>query len=363
MRYLQQKGEKDEKKAEVELDVKDKRILSALSLNARTPATALAKGIGLSRDAVSYRINNLAEKCVILGFRTVLDLKRLGYDSYHVFLRLQMPSREVEEKLIRKFVGYPFMVAVLKFSGRYDIELALISKDVREFDGIFGTIMDDCSGYVQDFDVVTISKLLKSNILPKSFFPSKKGIGIDYGGRKLDDKKVGEVGKVREVRGNIINIDDKDREILNLISNDASMKLHKIASRVNLSADTITYRIKRMIREGIILSFVPFVNYIALGYSVYALLLRVNNLSGKNELKLRQFMNHDENVIWAVKTVGRYNVLIYLCVKNTFDLHKSIMALRNYFPGDIKDVETLVAYEEYKYTYFPECVKSRGEKE
>ena len=61
----------------------------------------------------------------------------------------------------------------------------------------------------------------------------------------------------------------------------------------------------------------------------------------------------DKNTLWAVKTIGRFNVLIYLLVKSIDELQESVMRLRGLFPKQINHYETLIAYEEYKYIYFP----------
>ncbi|MDP6293868.1 MAG: AsnC family transcriptional regulator [Candidatus Woesearchaeota archaeon] len=56
----------------VELDATDRKMLGALSQNVRLPASTIAKKIGLSRDAVSYRISNLKKRGVLQGSRTVV---------------------------------------------------------------------------------------------------------------------------------------------------------------------------------------------------------------------------------------------------------------------------------------------------
>ncbi|MDO8660544.1 MAG: hypothetical protein Q7K43_01520, partial [Candidatus Woesearchaeota archaeon] len=58
---------------------------------------------------------------------------------------------------------------------------------------------------------------------------------------------------------------------------------------------------------------------------------------------------------WAVKTIGRYNVLLYVCTNQPDDLVSTTTELRNFFTGAVKDYETLINYEEYKYTYYPEA--------
>jgi len=82
-------------------------------------------------------------------------------------------------------------------------------------------------------------------------------------------------------------------------------------------------------------------------------LININSLDSKKEKLLQEFLLNDEHVLWAVKTIGRFNVLIYFLVKNVEDLQESTLKLRRLFPKQINNYETLIAYEEYKYVYFP----------
>ena len=315
------------------LDLKDKKILALLCQNARTSSTAIAKKVGLSRDAVSYRINNYIKNNIIIGFKTIIDISKLGYDSYHLFLQLNQPKKEIEKELINKFKNYNFVRAILKFHGKFDYELAIIAKDLKEFDSIFNKIIEDCSDYLQYYEILPIIKSYKiTSTLPRSFY----------------DFKINNITKDQK-----IEMDETDRKILSVISEKASIPFYTIAKNLNLSPDTIIYRIKKLINSGIIINFTPVINYASLNYNIYAVLLQINNLKDQKESTLKQFLNSDKNILWAVKTLGKFNVLIYVCVNNTEDLHETLLNLRNYFPNDIKDYETLIAYEEFKYTYYP----------
>ena len=42
-----------------------------MSRNSRMSSTQISKEVGLSRDAISYRVNNLTKSGVIQGYRTV----------------------------------------------------------------------------------------------------------------------------------------------------------------------------------------------------------------------------------------------------------------------------------------------------
>src|SRR3989344_3700007 len=287
MRYLQQTQTEDK----VKLDLKDKKILSLLSQNARVNSSTIAKEVVLSRDTVAYRLDNYQKKGLIQGYRTVVDISLFGYDAYHIFLQLNKPTEEIEKKLIQKFQEFSFMRAIIKFSGKFDFELAVIAKGLQDFDRILDDILTVCSPYLQDYPIV---------------------------------------------------------------ADDATASYQFLAKKTGLSPDAIAYRIKKLLQEGVILKFVPVINYAALSYNIYAVLLRISGLDIKRKTILRNFLKENPHILWAVKCVGRFNMLSYICVHTTEELNQTIIQLRNIIPDTLIDYEVLIAYEEYKYTYFPD---------
>jgi Lrp/AsnC family leucine-responsive transcriptional regulator len=137
------------------------------------------------------------------------------------------------------------------------------------------------------------------------------------------------------------------------MSNNGRIPLHEVGGKVKLSSDGVNYRIKKMIEMGLITGYVPLVNYSLLGYTVYGVLMNIHNLSKEKENKLESFLKNNKNVLWAVKTIGKYNLLMYLSVKESEELHQTLLKMREMFSSDIREYETLIAYEEYKHTYLP----------
>ncbi len=328
MRYLQQKQDAEK----IKLDLKDKKILALLCNNARMPLTLISKRIGLSRDAISYRIRNYEKKGIIQGYRTMIDIAQFGYDNHHLFITLNSPSEEIEKRIITKLKELPFIRAIIKFSGSFDFEIGLIAKGMKELDKRIVEIMKCCKGFVRDCDMLTFSKFYVSRTLPKSF--------SDY----IEDAKM---------ENKEYSPDKKDIEILKLIGEDALLPLYEIGDKIKLSADAIAYRLKKMKDSKIINRYLPIINYNSLDYSIYTVLFNISSLDEEKEKKLKETLIADKNTMWAVKTIGKFNVLIYFLVKNIDELQLSISGIRSLFPGEINHHEVLIAYEEYKYTYFP----------
>src|SRR3989338_10719347 len=197
MRYLQ----KTQKAKKIKIDAKDRKILSILSSNARIPLTRLSKKVALSRDAVSYRIKNYEKKGIIQGYRTMVDISKLKYSAYHLFLRLNNPSKEIEQKIINKLAKHPYIRAIIKFSGNFDFEIALVAKDEIELDNQITQITKDCSGFLQDCEILTITKTYLTETLHKSF--------SEYKIEKVSERKTG-----NKLNKKTDKTDKKDIEIL-----------------------------------------------------------------------------------------------------------------------------------------------------
>ena len=60
------------------LNLKDKKILYELEKDARITNSLIARKVGLSKDAVGYRIKQLEEKGIIKGYRAIIDVNKNG---------------------------------------------------------------------------------------------------------------------------------------------------------------------------------------------------------------------------------------------------------------------------------------------
>lgn len=333
MKFLQQVPAE----RKVRLDAKDKQLLHWLSIDARTPATRLAKKVRLSHDAVRYRIRQLEKAGVIQGYRALVDATRLGFDAYHILVSLRQPGREAEKAILQAFQRNPSVRAVIKFSGAYDYKLATVARNLRELDGILNGVLAACGPLLQGHELLPVVKTLASRAFPRSF--------LDEPGRPA-----------RQPEQPAPALDDTDYAILAALADDARQPLYSVAERAKVSADTVQYRLKRLLASKVLLAFRPVINYAVLDYAVYCLLAEIQNLTEEKEARLREVLQDDAHTIWAAKTVGRYNLMLYACVRRPEEFHATVDLLRRHFPGDITATEALLAYEEYKYTYFSEAM-------
>ena len=113
----------------VKLDAKDRRILGVLFGDARTPFSVVAKRVRLSKEVVNYRVKRLADSGLLVGFNTVLDMKKIGWEMFFVFIRFRNIDIEGESVILAFLKNHPSVAQLFMTMGNYD---AIIKVFVRE---------------------------------------------------------------------------------------------------------------------------------------------------------------------------------------------------------------------------------------
>ena len=81
----------------IKLTKADKTILSLIEYNPTITEKKLAEKCHLSKDSVRYRLRRLEREDVIKGYSSILDYKKLGYDSYKLYLKLNCTQKQRKE--------------------------------------------------------------------------------------------------------------------------------------------------------------------------------------------------------------------------------------------------------------------------
>ena len=82
------------------LGAKDRKILKELYKNARSPVAKIAKASGLSKESTNYRIKRMLDLGLMTGFNTVIDVKKIGWQSFFSYISLRNIDFDTEEKVI-----------------------------------------------------------------------------------------------------------------------------------------------------------------------------------------------------------------------------------------------------------------------
>ncbi len=151
----------------VELAATDLKILEMLAKNARMPTTYIAKHLNLSSNAVKYRIRNMIKNKVIIAFRPKINVNKVGYEYYKVFLML----KDIDKERVNKLIGYlrmhPNVIYITKAIGISDLEFEIILKNRSELHKMLKEIKLRFSDIIKDYDTMLFTEELLVNYFPK----------------------------------------------------------------------------------------------------------------------------------------------------------------------------------------------------
>jgi len=124
-----------------------------------------------------------------------------------------------------------------------------------------------------------------------------------------------------------IDIDELDRQILSILSNNSTMGYTKIAEVLKRSHTTIKKRIDRLETNGIIKNYTIEIDYEKLGYDIIAVI--ETSISQGKLIEFEEIIAKHPNVFGVFDVTGDYDSLILVRFKSRAelsDLIKSILA-------------------------------------
>lgn len=322
-----------------ELDLKDRKILYELDLNARQTDSEIAKKVGLSRDSVRYRINKLVENGYINYFMTLLNSMKLGYNWYRTFFKFQNLTIEKEKEIIGYLKDWASWIS--KVEGVWDLNTGIFVKNVYEYRDLINEFLLRYSSFIERYDVSIVTRewsYHRDYLLNKKQKTSKP-ILMGFDSQK-DYKKE--------------TIDETDYKILKTILKKARMKTIDIAREIKTTEMVVRYRLKKLIENGIIIGFKPFLNVHKLGYIYFKLHLTLQNLTPEKKKSIIHYIHQHSNTVHMTELVGGADLETEFQVKTNEEFYTHVQNLRLKFGDIIKDYEFMQYTQEYKFTYLPE---------
>lgn len=332
----------DETGEAMELTVKDKRILGELFQNARTPFSVIAKKVRLSKESVNYRVKRLIESGLLVGFNTVLDVRKLGWEMFFVYIRLMNIDVGRESVILEFLKGHPNVAQLFKCVGNYD---AIVKVFVRQAADVDVLMKDIEARFPENIDKYDIDYIVEEAAVPFTFL-------YDVGKRQMQYLARGEPGKV--------DVSAMELRLLKQIAKGARKSLADIASGVGTARDNVKYHLKRLEKAGVVLKYRPDTLPKKLGYNWHFLVLKTGKLDDKTNKAMEGFLLNHPNVTYFYRTVRNSDVQIELRAKTTEKLNEVLMELRGILKAVLRRVDVLTILHEHKYTYVPNCLLEGG---
>lgn len=329
-------GKLEKKGGKVELNLKSRKILYELDVNARQSYSQIGKKVGLSKDTVNNRIKKMEEKGIIKDYYTVLNISKLGYLDFRVYIKLYRVTPKKEEEIVEYLKKHPNVGWVGNVSGRWDINMLVWEKSVFKFREFWDKFMERYGDFILSNWVSILTNLIHY----------KKAFLIDIKKDTSEPEFMG--GELEE------KVDKTDIKILKILSKNSRTPLLEISKKLNISQKTIAYRIKRMIKDKIILSFRALLDIDLLGLQYRKVHFTLRHKDKKRYEKLLAYTHAHPNIIFTnYLNVGGADFEVEAYVESQEQFKEIVDDMKHKFSELIVDAETLRYIKEHKWAYIP----------
>lgn len=318
------------------IDDLDLKVLSFLDRDARTTIAAIAKQIGISRQAVHNRIKRMESGGVILGHFAVFDSGVVGYNWYRALIRLLNITKEQKRGFIDYLKHHPYVTWLGEVGGRWDIVANFACRSPAAFNEISEELSVKFGATIREIQILVYVNIYDySRTYLSSVHPSR---------RQFFHKMSA---------GSPVVLDALDHRLVAQVAQNARMDHTQLGKALGVSRNTVKARLDRLVRRGIILGFRTFPNLHLIGRESNMLFLQINRLDRERETELYYYLQLLPQVTFVVKHIGQWKVGLEIEAKTSREFQEVLIDIRSKFSDIISDYDTFPILRDHVVNYFP----------
>jgi len=132
-------------------------------------------------------------------------------------------------------------------------------------------------------------------------------------------------------------IDSMDRQLIDLLMQDAHRTSEELAKHLNMNSSTVRRRMKRLVEQGII-HIVAIPEPGEVGLSTDAII--AFNVPNEKIVSVLEELHRYPQIRWVAATSGRFDIMAHTLLKSTEELHNFILELGKI--GGVTKTETFI---------------------
>ena len=238
------------------LDEADKKILMALSTNARIPIKYISQMCKLSQTAVTHRINKFEKTNFIKYELELFNLSKIGFNNYLIFIKFldKKPTTDIIKEV---FKDDQRVQQVLLTKGDYDVIICYLEENNNT---LFENPLQQLNRLLDKYS----SKWYITPILEDyGFFPIRQEF-FDILKEKIINK--------RDLEDKSKTIKYKEYIVLKELNNNSTTSFSEIDKKYNLPYNTAQYTYDELISEENEIILRPTINIVGLQPKYFVML-------------------------------------------------------------------------------------------
>ncbi len=143
----------------VQIDATDRKILSFLIKNARTPFLEIARSCGISGAAIHQRIRKLEEAGIISGSKFIVKPKAVGFDIC-AFVGVLLDKAHIYKNVIRDIEKIPEIVECHFTTGTWALLLKIYCVDNQHLMHVLVNTLQNIPGVARTETFISLDQTI-----------------------------------------------------------------------------------------------------------------------------------------------------------------------------------------------------------
>lgn len=148
---------------EVSIDELDRKILSFVMKDARTPFMEIARECGVSGAAVHQRVQRLVNMGVVIGSEFLVDPSKIGYQTC-AYIGIFLKEASYYDDVVVALKNIPQVVECHYTTGRYAIFIKLYAKSNAHMKHILADHLQKIPGISATETIISLEESFKRQI-------------------------------------------------------------------------------------------------------------------------------------------------------------------------------------------------------
>ncbi|MBI2138803.1 Lrp/AsnC family transcriptional regulator [Candidatus Woesearchaeota archaeon] len=270
-------------------------------------------------------IQRLEEERIITQFTAIVDMAKLGFFTFRIYIRFRQMTRAELNNLVGELKNQENVWTIAICHGKWDLAFFIGTKTINVVHEAWDSLLKKYKTNIETYNFCFYSPIFNFN---RAFF--------------LDEKKE----SITRVYGESVaeETDEIDWKIIRRYAPDVRQPILGLSRVLKLSPETIKKRIARLEKKKIICGYKIGLDINTLGYTSYRIDLTLISTS-KNKA-IFEYCRYHKNIYQINKTVGGADFEIELVVKDLNELLEIIEDIKARFK-DVVDNASYFSYSTY----------------
>ncbi|AXP80256.1 Regulatory protein AsnC [Mariniflexile rhizosphaerae] len=147
----------------ITIDGIDKKILRALTQDARTPILEIARNVGISGAAIHQRLKKLEKSKLLNGSKFIINPKVLGYSTL-AFIGIYLDKAINNEDVVKALKRIPEVLECHYTTGNYNIFIKLLSRDNAHLMQLLNNDIQTINGVLRTESLISLDQQIDRQI-------------------------------------------------------------------------------------------------------------------------------------------------------------------------------------------------------